>query len=255
MNTNDLRKKLIRNIQNTDNIKIGVYYIATDFYKKLFPAFLATLPDFYPQYPKSLNVISDGLDEYKNYDNDNIHINICPKINHYPWPIITLYKMYHILQNFDDTCSHICYFNANSLLYPCKDKLDFTKMNCTFHSFGSKNHKYTPVPSCINPRSAAYLEDYTYDYIQGGFFFAPSEIARKMCEDVCEMLRIDMSKRLFPTWHDESYLNKWCIDNSSIVVKKQYGTVYDTSEFTEDTFIRFASAKELTDVKNDFKTP
>ena len=29
----------------------------------------------------------------------------------------------------------------------------------------------------------------TYEYIQGGFFFGPSNLILKMCNDVCDMLK------------------------------------------------------------------
>lgn len=33
------------------------------------------------------------------------------------------------------------------------------------------------------------------------------------CNDICDMLKKDLPKGIIPTWHDESYLNKWLYDN------------------------------------------
>ena len=88
---------------NDKDIRIAVYYIATGDYKKLFPEFLESVQNFFPPYKKVVKVISDGLEEFKDYEKGNVKVDLCPRINDYPWPIITLYKMWHILENFDET--------------------------------------------------------------------------------------------------------------------------------------------------------
>ena len=54
----------------TKTDKIAVYYIATGDYKKLFPYFLKSIPNFYPNNIKIIKIISDGLEEYKVYKKD-----------------------------------------------------------------------------------------------------------------------------------------------------------------------------------------
>lgn len=211
------------------NDKIAIYYIATGDYKKLFPHFLESVHNFFPNNKKIIKLISDGLEEYASYNKDKVKIDLCPRINNYPWPIIALYKMWHISENFDNTCKYACYFNANSIIYShSEDVFNLQKVTVSYHSFNSKNKVYNPWPHIkINPYSSAYLENETYEYIQSGFFFGPSNLIYKMCLDVNELLNQDIKRQFFAKWHDESYLNKWCVKNKDLVDKKYIMTVYE----------------------------
>lgn len=214
---------------NNEIKKIAVYYIATGEYKKFFPDFLQSLKNFFPENKKIVKLISDGLEEYSNYEVGNIKVELCPRINNYPWPVIALYKMWHILENRDDTCDFACYFNSNVIIYENnRDVFDMNKLTVSYHSFdyGSEHYDIWPYVK-INPGSIAYIENNTYEYIQSGFFFGPSSLIYKMCDDVVKMINRDSKYGLFAHWHDESYLNKWCVDNSSLVDKKHIMTVYD----------------------------
>ena len=50
------------------NKKIGVYYIVTGPYKECFETFLKSLHNFFPNNQKVVKLISDGLEEYKDYE-------------------------------------------------------------------------------------------------------------------------------------------------------------------------------------------
>ncbi len=221
-----------------DNKKIAVYYIATGDYKKLFPKFLESLDNFFPESIKIVKLISDGLEEYKNYEKNNIKVDLCPRINDYPWPVVTLYKMWHILENFDDETDYSCYFNANSVVYPhAKDVFNLNKLTMSYHSFNSKNAPYDPWPYInINPSSVAYQENKSYEYVQGAFFFGPNSLFKKMCEDIVMMVKQDTSRMIFAQWHDESYLNKWCTLNPTFVNKQYVLAVYE-SDLDDNTFV------------------
>ena len=212
---------------NEDKL-IAIFYIATGKYKLLFPEFLESVHNFYPKNKKIVKLISDGLEEYNSYEKDNVKVELCPRINDYPWPIIALYKMWHILENIDDKCEYSCYFNANAIINNhAENALDLNKLNVSYHSFNSKSKPYNPWEHIsISKYSTAYLENETYEYIQSGFFFGPTNIIRKMCEDIVTMIKEDTRRYLFAQWHDESYLNKWIVENPKIVKKDYIMTVY-----------------------------
>ena len=213
---------------NNKDFKIAVYYIATSKYKVLFPEFLESVHNFYPNNKKIVKVISDGLEEYADYEKGNVKVELCPRINNYPWPVVTLYKMWHILENFDDTCEYSCYFNGNAYIYEHSvNALDSKKITTSYHSFNGKNYPYDPWPHIkLLPNSTAYLLNGTYEYVQAAFFFGPSNLIRKLCEDVVEMVKEDSRNNTFACWHDESYLNKWCVLNEKLVVRKYILTIY-----------------------------
>ena len=232
-----------------DKKKIAVYYIATGEYKKLFPNFLESLDNFFPEYEKIVKLISDGLEEYASYSKGNVKVDLCPRINHYPWPVVALYKMWHILENRDDSCDYACYFNANSIINKHREDLfDLNKFTVSYHSFDYKNDHYDIWPFInINKASCAYLANKTYEYIQSGFFFGPSKIVFDMCKDVVMMVKKDSINHLYAQWHDESYLNKWCVDHASIVDKKRIMSYYE-QYITEDRFIRLREKRNY-DIK------
>ena len=158
----------------------------------------------------------------KGYVKGNVIVDLCPRINNYPWPIITLYKMYHIESNFDFSCDYSCYFNGNATIFPHDiDIFDTNKITVSYHSFNDKNKNYNAWQYInINKESRAYLKNGTYEYIQGGFFFGRSDLIYYMCKDVTEMVKFDTGQYLIAQWHDESYLNKWCVEHPDIVDKK-----------------------------------
>jgi hypothetical protein len=213
---------------NNKGFKIAIYYIATGSYKKLFPDFLESVQNFFPNNKKIVKLLSDGLEEYANYENGNVKVELCPRINNYPWPIVTLYKMWHILENFDDTCEYSCYFNGNATI--CEhsvNALDFNKLTVSYHSFNGKDKSYNPWPHIKTlPNSTSYLINETYEYVQGGFFWGPSKLVRKLCEDVVNMIKVDTDNHVFACWHNESYLNKWCVLHENLVVRKYIMTIY-----------------------------
>ncbi len=224
-----------------ENTTIAVFYIATGDYKKLFSEFIDSLDNFFPKCKKIVKVISDGLEEYKDYEKGNVKVELCPRINDYPWPIITLYKMWHILENFDESCDYACYFNGNATINKhAEDIFDLDKVTVSYHSFNSNHKAYNPWTYInINPSSIAYLENETYEYIQGGFFFGTTKLIRKLCEEIVNMVKYDTNRSIIAQWHDESYLNKWCYMNSDIVDKKYLMTVYkDEIDLTKFIYLR-----------------
>ena len=213
---------------NDKKLKIAIYYISTGEYKKLFPEFLESVHNFFPGHKKIVKVISDGLEEFSSYEKGDVKIELCPRINNYPWPIVALYKMWHILENFDQTCDYACYFNGNAIIYEHSfDALNLNKITISYHSFNAKSKPYNPWPYInINPNSSAYLENTTYEYVQSGFFFGPSKMIYQLCDGVVKLLREDTRKFMFAQWHDESYLNKWCVLHPELVDKKYIMTIY-----------------------------
>lgn len=228
-----------------ENKKIAVYYIATGDYKNLFPDFLESLQNLYPSNQKIVKLISDGLEEYKDYEKGKVRVDLCPRINDYPWPIVALYKMWHILENIDKTCDYSCYFNANSIINPHSPIcFDLDKLTVSYHSFCSKKWEYDPWQYIdLSKESSAYLENGTYEYVQSGFFFGPTPLIEKMCEEVIQLLKYDTACHIFAQWHDESYLNKWVVQNRNLVDIKHIMTVYK-EDLDETRFIYLKNKKE-----------
>ena len=69
-----------------------------------------------------------------------------------------------------------------------------------------------------------------------------------MCQDIVDMVNYDSRKQLYAQWHDESYLNKWCVDNFNKVDKKWIMS-YHKSLIDEKRFIQLREKKDYNIVK------
>lgn len=213
-------------------MKTVIYYISTSNYKMGFEHFRKNISNFLPDSEKTVVVMSDGLDEWNGKIEDGVLYKVY-HIQHYPWPIITLFKMKLILDHWEKA-DYAFYFNGNLQYNPeCKDNLlDLSKLNVSRHTFCNEGIPYDG--SCfedVSQLSLAYIGK-PYAYIHGGFFGGAADIVRKMCEDVSYMVERDLLANIIPQWHDESYLNKWCVDNPALVAPKR--KLFSYRDFTED---------------------
>ena len=200
------------------NKTIGIYYIATGEYKKSFKDFLYSLNNFFPKNNRTIILISDGLEEYKTYNKDNINVEY-HYINDYQWPIITLFKMKYIL-DYKGNYDYIFYFNANSIILKSNNYswFAYNKLNFGYHnSWDLVNHNPSKLlfPLYDNPNSTSYIGTKDYEYIQAAFFGGPSDLVYNMCEEINKMLTIDLQNVIIPKFHDETYLNKYIYQHNT----------------------------------------
>ena len=77
-------------------MKIAVYYVATKQYIMFFDAFLGGLKNFFPNISKKVVLITDCDNvNFEEKSSDKIEI-VQKHIDHYYWPIPTLFKMFYI---------------------------------------------------------------------------------------------------------------------------------------------------------------
>ena len=202
---------------------LAIYYIATSNYKEGFIHFKKNIPYLYPEMKKTVIILSDGLTEWNNIIEENITYKVY-HIDHFCWPIVTLFKMKYILDHKID-CDYAMYMNADlqyNINYDTSlNKIDLNKLNVSRHTHSDMNKCFDGnYFEKIDKTSSAYIGR-PYTYIQGGLFIGPSDIFFKMCKEVCDMLEIDLKSNIITQWHDESYLNKWCVEHICLVKKDQ----------------------------------
>lgn len=224
----------------------GIYYICTGIYKNDFERFLLSVRNFFPNNKKKIILLSDGLDHYDKYTDDHNIIVEHHHIDDYPWPIVTLFKMKYMLM-FKCDCDYIFYFNANSEILPINDYswFDKDKLNLAYH----KDYFSYNQNSCIflepymdNPNSTSYMGTSDYTYVQGAFFGGPYTEVYKMCEQVNEMITIDLNNNIIPRYHDETYLNKYnYLHNNSyisnVLISQIKYNINDIKSFDPTQFI------------------
>lgn len=210
-----------------DKKKLTIYFIATSSYKDGLALFIKNIHLFLPQMEKKVIVLSDGLEEYNDKEINGVKYKVY-HIDHYHWPVCALFKLSYILNHFDFDADYICYFNANLQVSPLfskyEDVFDLTKINMSYHANLGENVSNFKCLSLDddNPKSKSYIGNANYKYIQSGFFIGPKDLLYKACIDIDNWLKEDLKNNIIPKWHDESYLNKWCLVYHNLVHKGRF---------------------------------
>lgn len=138
-------------------MKIGIYYYATKVYKDYFDGFYNSLNIFFPGHEKKIVLFTD--DEQNIYkDKNDIEWHY---INHYPWPIISLYKFYRTLETLSDEFDIIFHFNSN-IVFKENANYDYMLNLIKQHKVIAFNHYYN------NPYHNPF--DKNLRYIHGGLW-------------------------------------------------------------------------------------
>lgn len=206
--------------------RIGVYYICTGIYKNWFKGFLESLVLFMPDDEKNIIIISDGLDEYENYQSQDgkVKVIIIDKIHYYPWPIVTLFKFKYILDNKISTMDYCFYFNANSCIlekstefwHTFNNHIDKNDLIVSYHAVNSvkKNKKDFIRGTLIrNKKSTSYIKEQNYYRLQAAFFGGNATAVYQMCSEHLNLLTEDLKNNMIAPAADESYYNKYIHDN------------------------------------------
>lgn len=132
--------------------------------------------------------------------------------------------MKYILDYFDDNCDYAFYVNANAIFNETTNINLNYDMNFVMHTGYNDNSKYKEYNDNQIEGSESFI-DYGklpngIKYCQSGFFGGKPNYLKQFCKDICQMLEIDLAKGIIPTWHDESYLNKWLYCNYWLVENK-----------------------------------
>lgn len=240
--------------------KIGIYYISTGNYKNYFPKYLSSINNFFPQFEKDLLILSDGLKEYDGKEINNCNIKVI-HIEDFPWPLNTLLKTQYF-SKYKLENEIICYFNGNAVFYEKGNKyyenllkkIEDNKFICSKHT--AKGDEYSNF-ECLslledNPRSISYIGNKNYMYVQGGFLISKNVMFYQYCNEVNEMLSVDLRNKVMPRWDDETYFNKWVyihdyIKHDISFCKKHFMSYdsYTNNEInkTDDCLLNLANGK------------
>ncbi len=189
-------------------MKIALLNIATNKYISFLPKLYTTANMFF---------LKNHEVDYFLFTNLNIQVNNCErkvitkKIEHKPWPYMTLYR-YKFFTEAEEQLKEYDY------LYYCDVDMFFNSevedeiisdLVGTIHPgfFNKSKDKYTYE---TNPESTAFLaNDDGEHYYAGGFNGGSSAEFLKMAKTIDKNITEDESKNIIAEWHDESHLNKY----------------------------------------------
>lgn len=197
--------------------RIGIIYICTGPYNLFWEDFYNSFEKYFLQNMEKHYYIFTDKDTLSGIDNDRIHVY---RINHLPWPLITLLRFQTFLSISDELREnkYIMYSNSNIVCEAAVTEEEFLPRNdrgerlfVTGHP-GYYNKPVYMAPYDRNKQSLAYVpyncgKHYVIGAMNGGFtedFLHMSEVLLYRTEE-------DLKKNIIARWHDESHLNRYII--------------------------------------------
>lgn len=196
--------------QADKKLSIAIVLIATWKYSKFIDGTVKGIRKFF--FPKSNVEIFLHTDSDECYDADYIK-----KIDHEPWPLITL-KRYHLIVDNADIYSkydQVFYLDIDVIIknYVNEDILS-NKLTVVRHYLFTDSDG-TPER---NPESLAYIpEGESHTYVAGGFWGGPSAVIIEFCKQMKNNIEKDLKKGIIAIWHDESHLNAYTHYNQKLI--------------------------------------
>lgn len=179
---------------------IGVYYIATGKYVDFFETFIQSVDNWMPEHKKIVCLIGDlSLSKWDKWKKRNV--SICYQhINHYPWPVVTLYKIYLMkLYKIKGVELHF-FFNAN---------VEFTEYCLTFDY-----SQFFKGKIIVTDHVGKKIRN---NYLQGCALCIPDILFDDFCKIHNEATNYYMQKKFkVPKWHDETITNKILIKDKQL---------------------------------------
>ena len=144
---------------------------------------------------------------------DNVKIS---QIEHEPWPIPTL-KRYNYFISEKEYISQFDYCFYLDVDMRIEDKVGeeiLGDLVATQHPYQSLQSK-AQQSFCRDARSLSFVpwDTETVSYYAGGFNGGSTKKFLEMSEVIADRVNEDLKNGVIATWHDESHMNRYLIDN------------------------------------------
>ena len=193
--------------------KIGLLLIATNKYKIFVKPLIESARNYFLNNHEVTYYLFTDTDEFDNMG-DDVFVS---KIEHLPWPMITLYR-YKTFFNHSDilkTQDYLFYCDVDMRFVNFMGDEILGDLVSTIHP-GFIGGRGTPE---TRPESTAFIPDEVdFCYFAGGFNGGSSSNFLKMSEEIDRNIDIDEQNGIIAVWHDESHFNKYLINNKPTVV-------------------------------------
>lgn len=202
-------------------VQVALCIIATGKYDIFLDPLLASARKFFlPNIKKHFFLFTDSEKDFASND-----VTIF-KQNHFQWPGPAMYR-YHIINRAKQQLSeydYIFYSDADMLFVDIVGKEVLSPLTaCNHPGFYNKPRKEFTYET--NPKSKAYIPpDKGEYYFASGFNGGTSSSWLKMASVIQEWTEEDRKCGIIPVWHDESYFNRYLIENQkpSVILDPSY---------------------------------
>jgi histo-blood group ABO system transferase len=192
-------------------MKIALLNIATNNYIDFVNPFLESA-DKYFCINSEVDYILFTDKEIKSNSKRKLIIN---PIEHEPWPMMTLkrYQFFNSAKDLLKKYDYVFYSDIDMKFVDSVGQEILHDLIFTLHpGFYNKSREHFTYHKEQN--SLAYISDEEgSNYFAGGFQGGSSEKFLNMCNTITHWMEKDLLNNVIPIWHDESYMNRYAINN------------------------------------------
>lgn len=205
-------------------MKIAIVTICTGQYNAFLNQFIqSSIKNFFIDATYRHWYIFTDINTYKNQNNISYFY-----AQHNEWPFVALKKFYYIssISNELNYYDYIFLINVNTLFYKkivigqigtdgCKQLIAYKHVwpYCSAVKNQQIFNELLDLKTESNIKSKAYINIRPYTYCQSSFIGGMAIPFLKMCKELNDMTDYDLKNHIIPVWHDESYVNKYIVDN------------------------------------------
>jgi histo-blood group ABO system transferase len=193
-------------------MKIALLNIATNKYISFLPNLYTTADQLFLKNHDVDYFLFSNLDFKVNNCKRNV---ITRKIEHKPWPYMTLYRYKFFVQAEEQLkqYDYLYYCDADMYFFSeVGDEILSDRVGTLHPGFFNKDKELFTYEK--NPQSTAFLSNKDGEhYYAGGFNGGSSSEFLKMAKTIDENISKDEANNIIAKWHDESHLNKYLSTN------------------------------------------
>ena len=202
-------------------MKIAIIFIGTNKYINFFQGYRESLEKFFlPTCEKTYFAFTDQP-EHKIFQHKNV---ITTKIEHEPWPYVTLYRFKYMMKKESLLKSYDKVFFVDADLFANQEITADHLFRHKKNLIGVQHPGWFGKPWVgafeTDTRCRANIFDGNYDlsyYRQGCFWGGNSQSIMLMAATLEKRVDEDLRDGIVACWHDESHLNKYLIENQEDV--------------------------------------
>jgi len=187
-------------------MKVGFFITATGKYIRYAAPLVVSAKQYLKDIEPQFYVFTDSL-----ADGDYIRVPVVAE----SWPFSTAKRSFYYLQNLQvcDDCDYVFAMDADALFVGEVGQEILGETVAVSHpGFYSKpNHRFTYER---RPISSAYIPEGQGSRYYAGFLYGGKKNSfAKTVEGLVSISKKDFQRGIMAIWHDESYLNRYLLDN------------------------------------------
>lgn len=211
--------------------KIGIIIICTGVYNIFWDGFYESVNDnFCVESIKNFYLFTDSVDLMASKHPTNVHVQM---IEDQGWVLNVMRRSELFLSIADQLTKNDFVFNLNSnylAISPIRELEILPTADDEWLCSLCFDLYLEADPDTFtydrNPKSGAYIPFGTGEYyFQGGFYGGRTTEFLKMSRCIKELTDEDISKKIVPIFHDESYLNRYLVDRHPRIIGTSYAKV------------------------------